>query len=134
MEGIIAGYKGDVMVLHGLCLLIKRHAWVHLKDGKVWTCLKMLPKLHAKVNDQCNLHLAYLGRGIFTTIIERPEPLDGKAVNIDSSLSANETLTIDMLTLAGLGVGLSRPREKRPSVTATSTVNSVVGSSTSTTM
>ena len=133
MEGILAGCKGDVMVLHRLCLLMKKHAWVHLKDGKVWTSLKTPPKLHAMVMDQCNLHLAYLGRGIFTTLIERPEPLDGKAVSTDSSLSANETLTINMLTLAGLSVGLSRPRERRPSATATNTDNTGVGSSTSTT-
>ena len=78
MEGILAGCKGDVMVLHGLCLLIERHAWVHLKGGKVWTSLRTLPKLHANAMDQCNLHLAYLGRGIFATLIEKPEQLDGK--------------------------------------------------------
>ena len=72
--------------------------------------------------DQCNLHLAYLGRGIFTTLSERLKPL-GKTVSADNSLSANETLTIDMLTLAGLGVGLSRPRKRMSNATQTSTDN-----------
>ena len=36
-------------------------------------------------------------------------------------LIVNENLTVDMLTLDGLGVGLSRPCEKRTSATATST-------------
>ena len=125
MEGILAGHEGDVMVLHKICSLIKRHAWVHLKGGKVWISLKTLPKSHANGMDQCNLHFAYLGRGICTTLIERPGSLDGKVVSTDSSLSANEILTIDMLTLAELGVGLSRP-----SATATNTDNTVVGSST----
>ena len=105
MEGILAGCKGNMRVLHGLCLLIKRHAWVHLKGGKVWTSLKTLPKSHANVMDQCKFHLPYLGTGIFTTPIERPEPLDGKVVSTDSSLSANEALTIDMLTLGGTRCG-----------------------------
>ena len=39
-------------------------------------------------------------------------------------ISANENLTADTLTLAGLGVGLSRPHEKRTSAMTTSTSNS----------
>ena len=105
MEGILDGQKGDVLVLHGLCLLIERHAWGHLKDNKVWTSLKTSPKLHAHVMDQCNLHLAYLDRGIFATLIKRPESSDGTVISTDTALSANETLTIDLLTLAGLSVG-----------------------------
>ena len=61
MEGIIGGCKGDVLVLHGLCLLIERYAWVHLNDNKVWTNLKIPPNSHALAMDQCNIHLAYLG-------------------------------------------------------------------------
>ena len=35
MEGILDRRKGDLLVLHGLCLLIEQHARFYLKDGKV---------------------------------------------------------------------------------------------------
>ena len=133
MEGILDGRKGDVLLLHGLCLLIEQHAWVHLKDKKVWSSLHNPPKTHTKVMDQCNLHLAYLGQGIHATLIERPEITTGAAVSADTSISANEIVTIHMLTFAGLGVGLSRPKAKQKDktpVSATTSSNNATTTST----
>ena len=82
LDGILDSRKGNVLVLHGLCLLIEWHAWVHLNDGKVWTSLCNLPKSH--------------------------EATEVVLSTMDISLSANEIVTINMLMLAGLGVGLSQ--------------------------
>ena len=110
LDGILDGRKGDVLVLHGLCLLMEWHTWVHLNDGKVWTSLRNLPKSHEEVMDQCNLHLTYLGQGIYAILMERPLATKGVSSTTDISLSANEIVTINMLMLTGLGVGLSQPK------------------------
>ena len=64
IEGIVAGCKGDVMVLYGLCLLIERHAWVHLKDGKVWTSLSTpTPQNHMKKQWTSAIYILHIWAG-----------------------------------------------------------------------
>ena len=46
MEGILGRRKGHVLVLHGLCLLTERHAWIHLSKEGVWTSLHDKYKSH----------------------------------------------------------------------------------------
>ena len=65
LDSMIDGCKGDVRTLLGLCMLVKKHILVHLKNGKLWTSLKTLPSSHAKGLKQVNLHLVYLGRDNF---------------------------------------------------------------------
>ena len=115
MDGIIKGRKGDVLVLMGLCLLIEKHAHVHLKDGNFWTSLKTVPNTHDESMDHCNLHLAYLGRSIFLTLTERDKPLqviptsdDVKPV-IMGELTNKEQAMVDHLLKAGLEVAIYRP-------------------------
>ena len=124
MDGIIKGRKGDVLVLMGLYLLIEKHAHVHLKDGKFWTSLKTVPNNHDELMDHCNLHLAYLGRGIFLTLTERDKPLqviptsdDVKPVII-GELTNKEEEMVDHLLKAGLGVAIYRPIVPQKQATA----------------
>ena len=51
-----------------------------------------------------------MGRGIYATLMERPLATKGVSSTTDISQRANEIVTIDMLMLAGLGVGLSQPK------------------------
>ena len=80
--------------------------------------MKASPKDRDTTMHQCNVHLAYLGQGMFVTLKEwdvslsvLPSTGDSKPV-ILGSLSAMEDLTVNKSTLAGLGVGLSKPKSK----------------------
>ena len=134
MDGIIEGHTGDTLVLHGLCLLVESHAGVYLKDNKIWTRLKAPPNDHDTAMDQCNIHLTYLGWGMFATLHEREAPLrvipsdgDTKPV-ILGSLSPMEYLTVNKLTLATLGVRLRRPRSRLVSSTISNPSNASTSS------
>ena len=56
-------------------MLFSVHAIVHLKDGLVWTTLLELSDDHANDLNKCNVHLCYLGRGIFIELVEQEIPL-----------------------------------------------------------
>ena len=49
LNSVHDGQKGDILALLGLCLLIEKHALVHLKGGVNWTSLKNASKLHDEI-------------------------------------------------------------------------------------
>ena len=57
--------KGDIFVLFRLCMLFKKHGMVHLRNGLVWTLLAQLTGDHYGDLKKCDLHLCYIGRGLF---------------------------------------------------------------------
>ena len=81
------GRKGDIFALYGLCLLFSKHAIVHLHDGLVWSTLQTIDNDHQTDINKCNLHLCYLGRGIFMELVKRDIPLqiaDSGRTNVKS--------------------------------------------------
>ena len=113
MDSISDGRKGDIFALYGLCLLFSKHAIVHLHNGLVWSTLQTISNDHQMDIDKCNLHLCYLGRGIFMELVKHDTPLqiaDSGRTNVRSiiigELALDENTTFDELSHLGLGVGL----------------------------
>ena len=107
------GCKGDILALYGLCMLLSVHAIIHLKNGLVWTTLSELSDNHAKDLDKCELHLCYLGRGIFIELVKRQTPLqvleDKKDVVkslVIGEITQDEYQSFDKAISMGLGIGL----------------------------
>ena len=58
------GKRADILRLFLLCLATQTHCFVHHKNG-YWTTLLDPPETHMELIQRCNIHLSYLGRGIF---------------------------------------------------------------------
>ena len=56
-------------------MLFEKHAVVHLKNGPIWTTLEELSDHHSDDLLKCDIHLCYLGQGLFIELIERDIPL-----------------------------------------------------------
>ena len=67
--------KGDILVLYTLCMLFDKHAIVHLRHGQVWSTLEDLSIDHYTDLQKCDLHLCYVGRGLFVELMEQKTPL-----------------------------------------------------------
>ena len=68
VESILDDRKGDVMCLYSLCMLMEAHAWVHLKNGHIWTTLENDKLDHETAMERCSIHLAYLGHGLYVSL------------------------------------------------------------------
>ena len=64
LNGLKEGRQADVLGLFLLCLATQMHCFVHLNNG-YWTTLRDSPNNHLELIQRCNVHLSYLGRGIF---------------------------------------------------------------------
>ena len=47
------------------------HTIVHLGNGKTWSTLAKQGKTHHENLNHCDLHLAYVGRGLFVELLPR---------------------------------------------------------------
>ena len=74
-DSISDGRKGDVLVLYGLCMLFSKHAVVHLHNNVVWSTLASFSNNHLDNLQKCDIHLCYLGRGLFMELVQHEEPL-----------------------------------------------------------
>ena len=143
LDSVHDGRKGDVLVLLGLCLLIEKHALVHLKGGVNWTSLKNASILHDEILRKVDLHLVYLGQGNFATLQHRANPLQIVSSSADSEsvvigtvvpLSPDESKILDLMIMSGLGVGLDckkstltkQPKYKKASECAASPVKKLL--------
>ena len=57
------GCKADVLALFLLCIA-DTHCFVHTRN-EYWTTLAENPQFHTEYSQRCNLHLSYLGKGIY---------------------------------------------------------------------
>ena len=127
MTSITDGMKGDILVLYTLCMLFDKHAIVHLRHGLVWSTLEDLSQDHYADLKKCELHLCYVGRGLFVELTERETPLeivkDTEAVQslIIGELSTTEEQTIRLTETAGLGVAISKEHDTHTTISSTST-------------
>ena len=126
MTSITDGMKGDILVLYTLCMLFDKHVIVHLRHGLVWSTLEDLSQDHYADLKKCELHLCYVGRGLFVELMERETPLeivkDTEAVQslIIGELSTTEEQTIQLIETAGLGVGVSKEHDTHTTISSTS--------------
>ena len=119
-ESITDGCKGDVLVLFGLNLLTEMHCLVHLANGQIWTMLAMLGEAHSTDLQKFELHLAYIGRGLFIELTECAVPLmiaettESTTSLVIGELSATEECTIEDMMKTGLGIGLTHAISHKP--------------------
>ena len=94
------GCKADTLALFLLCIATDTHCFVHTRSG-YWTTLADNPQSHMEYSQRCNLHLSYIGKGIYVQheirnvtvaydIFGLPEPL-----KLDVQM---ETITIGTFT------------------------------------
>ena len=69
-DSISDGRRGHILALYGLCMLFSKHAVVHLHNGIIWSTLDPLSANHLNDLDKCDVHLCYLGRGLFMELVE----------------------------------------------------------------
>ena len=69
-DSITQGRKGDVLALYRLCMLFSRHAVVHLHNNLIWSTLASIGNNHLSDLQKCDIHLCYLGRGLFMEVVE----------------------------------------------------------------
>ena len=102
---------------------MEMHCLVHLVNGQIWTTLATLRGIHSTDLQKCDLHLAYIGRGLFIELTECAVPLviaetTGSTTSLAiGELSATEEHTIEDVMKTGLGVGLLCATSKEPHTT-----------------
>ena len=69
-DSISDGRKGDVLALYRLCMLFSQHAVVHLHNDLIWSTLASSNKNHLDDLQKCDIHLCYLGRGLFMELVQ----------------------------------------------------------------
>ena len=72
ITGIKNGRRPDILTLFLLCVIMGTHCFVHTKFG-IWTTLSEEPDNHQALIQRCNLHLGYLGNGIYIEFVPRRE-------------------------------------------------------------
>ena len=74
-DSISDGRKGDVLALYGLCMLFSQHTVVHLHNDLIWSTLALSNNNHLDDLQKCDIHLYYLGRGLFMELVQYDIPL-----------------------------------------------------------
>ena len=105
------GCQGDVFTLFCLCMLQDVHATVHLRNGQYWLSMNEPSSDHYINIEHSNIHLAYLGRGLYIELVKRDVPLQiitgaSKDLIVLGSLESEEQSILDSAMYQGLGVGL----------------------------
>ena len=65
LDAVKNNRRGDILCVYLLSLVTGRHTIVHLKGGINWCTLKVIPLLHEELIERCDIHLVYLGFGVF---------------------------------------------------------------------
>ena len=71
-KGIKDGSRLDILGLFLSCVIMGTRCCVHTRAG-IWTTLFEEPSTHQELIQRCNLHLGYLGCGIYVEFIPRTE-------------------------------------------------------------
>ena len=74
---------------------------MHLNENRYWSTLKEKPDSHEEFLFRCDLHLVYIGKGIYAQLILRTESLEYAVFGIIESgeLSGVETKPLIVGTL-----------------------------------
>ena len=89
MESVKQGCRGDTLALYGLCLLTDSHCVVHLSRNRLWCSLSEPPEDHKTLMKQCEIHLCYLGNGIFVQLLPHEEPPHQSETPLDTDHTSN---------------------------------------------
>ena len=67
-EGVKLGRIADILSVFALSALISKHTLIHLRNGNIWTTMETSNCDHDALLKNCDVHLAYLGNGLFSEI------------------------------------------------------------------
>ena len=111
--------KGDIFAL---CMLFNRHALVHLHNGLVWSTLGQFSEDHYADLTKCDLHLCYVGHGLFVELTERDKPLELASDSTETvqsvivgELTSTENWLLMMVLTAGLGMRIAKEEHPKRS-------------------
>ena len=122
LGGVKEGRWANILAIFLLCKVTQTHCFIHVKNG-YWSTLQEDPQSHLEYIKQCNLHLIYMGAGIFTESEARTEFIQYEIfgvsdllpveINVNKqsvrTLSAMETNTLILLMSNGTTQHQSKP-------------------------
>ena len=93
VDGITLGRRAYILSMFALSALISKHTLIHLRNGNIWTTMETSNMDHDEILKDCDIHLAYLGNGLFSEIKWKMRDYDftqesgiHKLVNITTSM------------------------------------------------
>ena len=89
--------RGDILYVYFLSMV----TGMHLKHGLIWSTLKLVPILHDELMSRCNLHIVYLGFGIFLHLRLWP-PLEVNVLPTLSVITSNQPKVLQQLVATGI--------------------------------
>ena len=131
LNSVIEGNRADILSIFLMCKVTQIHCFIHTKNG-IWSSLYEEPQTHQEYIQKCNLHLLYLGFGVYAELEARtqviqyeifgiPEPL---AVEVNVNEPTVGTLLVsEMDTLQNLTGNVTthnQPKSKVPNKPNTS--------------
>ena len=75
-DGIKLGRRADILSVFALSALISKHTLIHLRNGNIWMTMETSNMDHDKILKDCDIHLAYLGNGLFSEIKQKMRDCD----------------------------------------------------------
>ena len=96
----------------------QRHAYMYpSKNGKVWSTLYATLLHHDELITRCDMHLVYMGFGIFLCLLRQP-PIEPD-MNIIGTVHSDDPVTLqELVTASHEVIGMTKPHPK-PASTAT---------------
>ena len=58
------------MLIYILSIMKGLHMCIHLKNGKTWSTLSVVPIHHMELMCICDIHLTYFGFGIYLRLLK----------------------------------------------------------------
>ena len=101
LDAVKNNRRGDTLCVYFLSLVTGRHTIVHLKGGINWCTLKVIPLLHEELIERCDIHLVYLGFGVFLRLNRRP-PIDVNVLPILGHVSSDQPDVMARLVASGI--------------------------------
>ena len=67
--------RGDIVCVFFLSMITGNHMFIHLKNDRIWCTLKAVPLHHYELIERCEIHLVYMGFGIFLQLKKQQTPI-----------------------------------------------------------
>ena len=136
-DGVKLGRRADILSVFTLSALISKHTLIHLRNGNIWTTMETLNMDHDDLMKDCDIHLAYLGNGLFSEIKQkmrdddllqegRIHKLADIAMNLKPVISAEPVSTITFKCVQTQNILSGTINIKRDNI-GTTTVTAIKG-------
>ena len=85
LNGVIEGNRADILSIFLMCKVSQTHCFIHTKNG-MWSSLYEDPQTHQEYIERCNLHLLYLGFGVYAELEARKQVIQYEIFGIPELL------------------------------------------------